>query len=121
MTVEALTPSVTTVCPVHHESVGAAGVICRRPLRRSRRLQIRRPVRPGFDPDEMMHPAVSASLIDTARIRDNPLGRARRTAASDQLAFFAHSADRAEEMQRLVQLHRDVKGIQPMMFFSAAL
>ncbi|MGC1151433.1 MAG: hypothetical protein WA925_05080, partial [Mycobacterium sp.] len=40
--------------------------------------------------DEMMHPAVSASLVDTARIRDDPLNRARRTAASDQLAFFAH-------------------------------
>ena len=63
--------------------------------------------------DEMMHPAVSASLVDTARIRDDPLRRARRTAASDQLAFFAHSADRHDEMQRLVRLHRDLKGIQP--------
>ena len=44
--------------------------------------------------DEMMHPAVSASLVDTARIRDDPLNRARRTAASDQLAFFAHKAHR---------------------------
>jgi uncharacterized protein (DUF2236 family) len=63
--------------------------------------------------DEMMHPAVSASLVDTARIRDDPLNRARRTAASDQLAFFAHKADRHDEMERLVRLHRDLKGVQP--------
>lgn len=63
--------------------------------------------------DEMMLPAVSASLVDTARIRDDPLGRARRTAASDQLAFLANSVHRREEMQRLVQLHRDVKGVGP--------
>src|SRR5271156_5810417 len=63
--------------------------------------------------DEMMHPAVSASLVDTARIRDDPLNRARRTAASDQLAFFAHQAHRHDEMERLVRLHRDLKGVQP--------
>ena len=63
--------------------------------------------------DEMMLPAVSAALVDTARIRDDPLGRARRTAASDQLAFLANCADRRGEMQRLVELHRDVKGVAP--------
>ena len=63
--------------------------------------------------DEMMHPAVSASLVDTARIRDDPFNRARRTAASDQFAFFAHKADRHDEMERLVRLHRDLKGVQP--------
>ena len=63
--------------------------------------------------DEMMLPMVSASLVDTARIRDNPYGRARRTAASDQLAFLAASAHRREEMQRLVRLHRDIKGVTP--------
>ncbi len=63
--------------------------------------------------DEMMHPAVAASLVDTARIRDDPFGRALRTAASDQLALIARSADRREEMQRLIQLHRDVKGVGP--------
>jgi uncharacterized protein (DUF2236 family) len=63
--------------------------------------------------DEMMHPAVSASLVDTARIRDDPYNRARRTAASDQLAFFSHKADRQDEMERLVRLHRDLKGVQP--------
>ena len=60
-----------------------------------------------------MHPAVSASLVDTGRIRDDPFGRARRTAASDQLAFIARSADRREETHRLIQLHRDVKGVGP--------
>ena len=63
--------------------------------------------------DEMMHPAVSASLVDTARIRDDPFNRARRTAASDQLAFFSHKADRQDEMERLVRLHRDLTGVQP--------
>src|SRR5271166_3584214 len=63
--------------------------------------------------DEMMLPAVSAALVDTARIRDDPFGRARRTAASDQLAFLANCADRRGEMQRLVELHRDVKGVGP--------
>jgi uncharacterized protein (DUF2236 family) len=63
--------------------------------------------------DEMMLPAVSAALVDTARIRDDPFGRARRTAAADQLAFLANCVDRREEMQRLVQLHRDVKGVGP--------
>lgn len=63
--------------------------------------------------DEMMHPAVSASLVDTARIRDDPFNRARRTAASDQLAFFSHEVDRHNEMERLVRLHRDLTGVQP--------
>jgi uncharacterized protein (DUF2236 family) len=63
--------------------------------------------------DEMMLPAVSAALVDTARIRDDPFGRAWRTAASDQLAFIAKTADRRVEMQRLVRLHRDVKGVGP--------
>ena len=63
--------------------------------------------------DEMMLPAVSAALVDTARIRDDPFGRARRTAASDQLAFIAKTADRRVEMQRLVRLHRDVNGVGP--------
>ncbi len=63
--------------------------------------------------DEMMLPAVSAALMDTARIREDPFGRARRTAASDQLVFLAADGDRREEMRRLVQLHRDVKGVGP--------
>jgi uncharacterized protein (DUF2236 family) len=63
--------------------------------------------------DEMMHPAVSASLVDTDRIRADPFNRARRTAASDQLAFFSHKVDRQDEMARLVRLHRDLTGVQP--------
>jgi uncharacterized protein (DUF2236 family) len=63
--------------------------------------------------DEMMLPAVSASLVDTARIREDPFGRGRRTAASFQLTFVANDVDRREEMQRLVRLHRDIKGVGP--------
>ena len=63
--------------------------------------------------DEMMLPAVSAALVDTARIENDPVGRARRTAASDQLTFMAKHADRSDEMERLVRLHRDVKGVGP--------
>jgi uncharacterized protein (DUF2236 family) len=63
--------------------------------------------------DEMMLPAVSASLVDTARIRDDPFARGRRTAASFQLTFIANDVDRREEMQRLVRLHRDIKGVGP--------
>ena len=112
VTVEALTPSVTTVCPVHDHSVDAAGSSVGDRFEEVAGSKFVAMFAPALF-DEMMHPAVSASLVDTARIRDNPLGRARRTAASDQLAFFARSADRAEEMQRLVELHRDVKGVQP--------
>lgn len=63
--------------------------------------------------DEMMLPAVSASLVDTARIRDDPFSRGRRTAASFQLTFIADEVDRREEMQRLVRLHRDINGVGP--------
>ena len=63
--------------------------------------------------DEMMLPAVSASLVDTARIREDPFARGRRTAASFQLTFAANDVDRREEMQRLVRLHRDIKGVGP--------
>jgi uncharacterized protein (DUF2236 family) len=63
--------------------------------------------------DEMMLPAVSASLVDTARIRDDPFARGSRTAAAFQLTFIANDVDRREEMQRLVRLHRDIKGVGP--------
>jgi uncharacterized protein (DUF2236 family) len=63
--------------------------------------------------DEMMLPAVSASLVDTARIRDDPFARGLRTAASFQLTFVANDVDRRQEMQRLVRLHRDIKGVGP--------
>ena len=113
VTVEAPTLSATTPCPVHDNSADpAAGSSAGDRFEEVAGSKFVAMFAPALF-DEMMHPAVSASLVDTARIRDNPLGRARRTAASDQLAFFAHSADRAEEMQRLVELHRDVKGVQP--------
>ena len=112
VTVEALTPSAATMCPAHDHSVDAAGSAVGDRFEEVAGSKFVAMFAPALF-DEMMHPAVSASLVDTARIRDNPLARARRTAASDQLAFFARSADRAEEMQRLVELHRDVKGVQP--------
>ena len=59
-------------------------------------------------------PAVSAALVDTARILDDPF----RACASDGCirstrVYRPISADRREEMQRLVRLHRDVKGVGP--------
>jgi uncharacterized protein (DUF2236 family) len=61
--------------------------------------------------DQAMLPPVSAALEDTGRIRNAPWGRALRTAASDQIAFHGDEADRRAEMERLVRLHRDVKGV----------
>jgi uncharacterized protein (DUF2236 family) len=61
--------------------------------------------------DQAMLPPVSAALEDTGRIRNAPWARALRTAASDQIAFSGDEADRRVEMERLVRLHRDVKGI----------
>jgi len=61
--------------------------------------------------DQAMLPPVSAALEDTGRIRDALWDRALRTAASDQIVFHGREADRRAEMERLVQLHRDVKGV----------
>lgn len=61
--------------------------------------------------DQAMLPPVSAALEDTGRIRDGLWGRALRTAASDQIVFHGREADRRAEMERLVQLHREVKGV----------
>jgi uncharacterized protein (DUF2236 family) len=61
--------------------------------------------------DQAMMPAVSAALEDTGRIRNTPWLRALRTAASDQLALAADPVDRRLEAERLVRLHRDVKGV----------
>ncbi|MEV5648388.1 oxygenase MpaB family protein [Nocardia sp. NPDC052254] len=63
--------------------------------------------------DQTMLPAVSAALEATGRIRNEPWGRARRTAASDQLIFHGEEADRLAESRRLLRLHRDVKGVSP--------
>lgn len=61
--------------------------------------------------DQAMLPAVSAALEATGRIRNQPWSRALRTAASDQLVFHGTTADRQAEAERLVRLHRDVKGV----------
>lgn len=61
--------------------------------------------------DQAMLPAVSAALEDTGRIRNTPWLRALRTAASDQIVFSGEEADRRAEAERLVRLHRDVKGV----------
>jgi uncharacterized protein (DUF2236 family) len=50
-------------------------------------------------------------LEDTGRLRYAPLQRALRTAASDQIVFAGEEADRRAEAERLVRLHRDVKGV----------
>lgn len=63
--------------------------------------------------DQAMMPAVSAALEDTGRIRNEPWWRALRTAASDQLIFHGTTTDRRAEAERLVRLHRDVKGNGP--------
>lgn len=61
--------------------------------------------------DQAMLPAVSAALEATGRIRNQPWWRAVRSAASDQLVFHGATADRQAEAERLVRLHRDVKGV----------
>jgi uncharacterized protein (DUF2236 family) len=61
--------------------------------------------------DQAMLPEVSAALEDTGRIRNAPLARGLRTAASDQITFLGGEADRYAEMERLKTLHRDVKGV----------
>jgi uncharacterized protein (DUF2236 family) len=63
--------------------------------------------------DQAMLPAVSASLEVTGRIREQPWARAIRTAASDQLLYLGASEESDAEARRLVQLHRDVRGIDP--------
>lgn len=61
--------------------------------------------------DQTMVPEISAALEATGRIRDNPVMRAARTAASEQLSLIGADPDRAREMQRLVRLHQDVRGV----------
>jgi uncharacterized protein (DUF2236 family) len=61
--------------------------------------------------DQAMLPAVSAALEDTGRIRNTLWLRALRSAASDQIVFCGHPADRRAEAERLVRLHREVKGV----------
>lgn len=63
--------------------------------------------------DQAMLPAVSAALEETGRIRNDPSWRALRSAASDQIVFHGNASDRSTEAERLIRLHRDVKGIGP--------
>ncbi|MGW6422572.1 oxygenase MpaB family protein [Nocardia sp. NPDC055053] len=63
--------------------------------------------------DQPMLPPVSAALEATGRSRNQPWARAVRTAAADQLIYHGEDPERAAEAQRLMVLHRDVKGIGP--------
>src|ERR1035437_9597591 len=63
--------------------------------------------------DQGALPSVAAGLEWTGRIRYTPFERAVRTAAADQLVMLAPEADSKREMERLVRLHRDVKGTSP--------
>ncbi|WP_439031343.1 oxygenase MpaB family protein [Gordonia terrae] len=63
--------------------------------------------------DQTLLPEVSAALVETGRIRDDTWGRGMRSAASDQLVFLGEEAEQRREMDRLISLHRDVKGVGP--------
>lgn len=63
--------------------------------------------------DQTMVPEISAALSATGRIRNDPWGRAARSAASDQLVLLGDDTVRTRESERLVRLHRDVKGVGP--------
>lgn len=63
--------------------------------------------------DQPMLPPVSAALEATGRSRNQPWERALRTAAADQLIYHGEEPDAATEAERLMLLHRDVKGIGP--------
>jgi uncharacterized protein (DUF2236 family) len=63
--------------------------------------------------DQVALPTVAAGVEWTGRIRYTPFERAVRTAAADQLVVLAPEADSKVEMERLVRLHRDVKGTSP--------
>jgi uncharacterized protein (DUF2236 family) len=61
--------------------------------------------------DQTMLPSVSAALEATGRIRADPIMRGLRTAASEQLVFAGGDDDRRREAERLLRLHREVKGV----------
>jgi uncharacterized protein (DUF2236 family) len=63
--------------------------------------------------DQAMLPPVSAALENTGRIRNDPIGRALRSAASEQIMFAGSDEDGRAEADRLLRLHRDVKGVGP--------
>jgi len=60
--------------------------------------------------DQAALPEVSFALDKTGRIRNDPFGRAGRTAASHQLIAWGHGEDRLAEAERLKSLHRVVRG-----------
>lgn len=63
--------------------------------------------------DQAMHPAVSAALEATGRIREAGVARGLRSAASEQLVNWADGDDREREIQRLKDMHKTVKGVSP--------
>jgi uncharacterized protein (DUF2236 family) len=63
--------------------------------------------------DQVALPSVAAGVESTGRIRYRPFERGARSAAADQLVFLAPDADSNAETERLVRLHRDVKGTSP--------
>jgi uncharacterized protein (DUF2236 family) len=63
--------------------------------------------------DQVLRPEIAAALEVTGRIRFEPLPRGARSAASDQLVLWGDAADRLAETERLVRLHREVRGTDP--------
>jgi uncharacterized protein (DUF2236 family) len=63
--------------------------------------------------DQVLRPEIAASLEVTGRIRTAPGPRGARSAASEQLVMWGDDADRRAETDRLVHLHRDVRGTDP--------
>lgn len=108
-------------CPVSHEASTRAPAASGRPAAATPSTAVERFERVAGSVflglfgvglyDQTMLPAVSAALEVTGRVRDEPWGRARRTAAADQILYRGEEADRLAEAERLLRLHRDVKGI----------
>jgi uncharacterized protein (DUF2236 family) len=63
--------------------------------------------------DQAMVPEISAALEATGRIANSPFERAARSAAADQLVFCGEDGERIAESERIMRLHRDVKGVSP--------
>lgn len=64
--------------------------------------------------DQAMVPGICAALRETGRVRQDPVGRAARTRASEQLMSVVKDPDVAvRESERLLRLHREVRGVSP--------
>jgi uncharacterized protein (DUF2236 family) len=63
--------------------------------------------------DQAALPEVSFALDKTGRIRNDPFGRAGRTAASHQIITWGDGEDRRAEAERLKTLHQAVRGAMP--------